>query len=124
MWECPSTEALNVAEWIYHNTAFDTVKSLIATHAFSITSNNDPKYFQTKSLLGGLASNIEFNELTHYTQSQARFQKFLKIFDDYKIFSVKHHFLKTLKSILALVSHWVVSKLPKSMNLVTGFHVF
>ena len=75
MWECPSTEALNVAEWIYHNTAFDTVKSLIATHAFSITSNNDPKYFQTKSLLGGLASNIEFNELTHYTQSQDRFLK-------------------------------------------------
>ena len=79
MWECPSTEALNVAEWIYHNTAFDTVKSLIATHAFSITSSNDPKYFQTKSLLGGLASNMEFNELTHYTQSQARFQKISKI---------------------------------------------
>ena len=48
---CPSTEALNVAEWIYHNTAFDTAKSLIATHAFSITSSNDPKYFQSKSLL-------------------------------------------------------------------------
>ena len=75
---CPSTEALNVAEWIYHNTAFDTAKSLIATHAFSITSSNDPKYFQSKSLLGGLASNMEFNELTHYTQSQARFQKIRK----------------------------------------------
>ena len=88
MWECPSTEALNVAEWIYHNTAFDTVKSLIATHAFSITSSNDPKYFQAKSLLGGLASNMEFNELTHYTQSQARFHKIRKTY----LFDKKNEF--------------------------------
>ena len=69
MWECPSTESLNVAEWIYHNTAFDTVKSSIGTHAFSITSSKDPKYFQTKSLLGGLASNMKFNDCKTYILS-------------------------------------------------------
>merc|ERR1711990_515959 len=59
MWECPSIQAATFAEWIYHSTEYDTIKSLMATHATSIAESGMIKHQQAKSLVQGILAIIE-----------------------------------------------------------------
>ena len=65
MWECPSTEALNFAEGIYHNTAFDTCNDFVQfnfkyeTLRVILLAARTQKYFDAGGLIF-LSEEVDF----------------------------------------------------------------
>ena len=70
MWNCPSVEAQQLAEWIHSNTEWNTIRTLVYTHAVTVSQSTSSKHFETKSLLAGIVNAGQVGDLFQLQYSQ------------------------------------------------------